>query len=307
MEITQLTMPPFNTTLVGVLKGVAAYFGLPHSDPMLFGASGHAFLINIHEQLCPSGPYCWNTTGFDRLIGNLGLRRADLGFFGPDSSVQDRSQVEAQLRSALDQGIPCALLNLENQLITGYDDTGFFTARPWAQNVNYPPARLSFGAWPELGAQFHINFYTFAQCPTAALTTRVLESLAYAVDLFRHPQQHHLPGYHTGPSAYAAWKTAVPEFGAGHGQWWNATVWWECRRMAAAYFTEIAGLTPAAAEPADALSHIYSEIADLLGQLRDKGLPAAEKITLLDRAASAEAVAIEKIIPLAAQLRGENA
>lgn len=120
MKITHLTMPPLNTTLIGVLKGAAAYFGLAHSDPMLFGASGHAFLINVHEQLCPSGPYCWNTAGFDRLIGNLGVRRTDLGFFGPDSRAQDRGQVEAQLRSALDQGIPCALLNLENQLITGY-------------------------------------------------------------------------------------------------------------------------------------------------------------------------------------------
>jgi hypothetical protein len=257
--------------------------------------------------LCPSGPYCWNTAGFERLIGNLGLRRADLGFFGPDSSAQDRSQVEAQLRSALDQGIPCALLNLENQLITGYDDTEFFTAQPWGPHMNYPPARLSFGAWPELGAQFHINFYTFAQCPTAALTTRALESLEYAVDLFHHPQQHSLPGYHIGPAAYAAWKTAVPEFGASHGQWWNATIWWECRRMAAAYFSELASLIPAAAEPATAQAHVYTEIAGLLGQLRDKGLPAADKIALLDRAAAAEAQAIELAGALAEQLRGMNA
>jgi hypothetical protein len=307
MEITALTMPPFNTTLIGVLKGVTAYYGLTHSDPLLFGASGHAFLINIHEQLCPSGPYCWKAAGFERLIGNLGLRRNDLGFFSPDSRPEDRNQVEAQLRAALDQGIPCALLNLENQLITGYDDAGFFTAQPWAPHMNFPPARLSFGAWPELGEQFHVNFYTFARCQAADLRTQVLDSLEYAVDLHRNPQQHSFPGYHIGPDAYACWKAAVSEHGASHGQWWNATVWWECRRMAAAYFTEIAGLIPAAAAPATALAHAYTEIADLLGQLRDKALPAADKIARLDRAAAVEAQAIELVAGLAAQLREMNA
>lgn len=303
MEITRLTMPPFSTTLIGVLKGVAAYFGLSHSDPMLFGASGHAFLINIHEQLCPSGPYCWNNSGFDRLIGNLGVQRADLGFFGPNNSAQERSQVEARLRSALDQDIPCALLNLENQLITGYDDTGFFTAQPWAPHVNFPPARLSFGTWQELGDQFHVNFFTFSQRTGADLRTQLLDSLDYAVELHWNPRRYRFPGYNIGPEAYACWKAALPEFGTSHGQWWNATVWSECRRMAASYFAEIASLFPAVAGPALSLGRSYAEIADLLSQLRDKELAAADKLVLLDRAAVAEAQTIERVPALAAQLR----
>ncbi|MBM4459076.1 MAG: hypothetical protein FJ011_15160 [Chloroflexi bacterium] len=77
--------------------------------------------------------------------------------------------------------------------------------------------------------------------------------------------------------------------------------------MAAAYFAEIAGLIPAADSAAAALARAYAEIADLLGRLRDKGLPAADKIALLDRAAAAETQAIDQITPLAAQLRGTNA
>ena len=57
--IPNLKMYPFETTLMGVLKGVADYFDIAVSDAWLFGGSGHAFLINIHEQLCPSGPYVW--------------------------------------------------------------------------------------------------------------------------------------------------------------------------------------------------------------------------------------------------------
>ena len=59
------------------------------------------------------------------------------------------------------------------------------------------------------------------------------------------------------------------------------------------------------AEPATALAHVYTGIAGLLGQLRDKGLPAADKIILLDRAAAAEAQATETVGALAAQLRNQ--
>jgi hypothetical protein len=63
MPLTNLAMPRYNTTMMGVLKGVLDYFALPTTDAYVFGVSGHAFLINIHNRLCPSGPYCWNSSG----------------------------------------------------------------------------------------------------------------------------------------------------------------------------------------------------------------------------------------------------
>jgi hypothetical protein len=84
--IPNLKMYPFNTTLMGVLKGVFEYFRIPVSDPWLFGGSGHAFLINIHEELCPSGPYVWNYKTFFELVRKLGIEMKDLGFFHPKST-----------------------------------------------------------------------------------------------------------------------------------------------------------------------------------------------------------------------------
>ena len=121
------------------------------------------------------------------MIGNLGLEMKDLGFFAPTSSGDDRRRVEHELREALDQGIPCSLLNLENQMITGCDDAGFFTTQPWAPRVDFPPARLSFGTWAELGGEFHVNFFTFGKRRRADDKIAVLESLDYAVDLHRNP------------------------------------------------------------------------------------------------------------------------
>lgn len=83
MQLENLNQPPYNTTFVGVIDGIAKYYGYRYDvsvlegkapkieitndafkyafcDPdraLLYGLSGHAFLINVHEGICPSGPY----------------------------------------------------------------------------------------------------------------------------------------------------------------------------------------------------------------------------------------------------------
>lgn len=121
--LSNLKMYPFNTTLMGMLKGVADFFGMAITDAWLFGGSGHAFLINIYEQLCPSGPYVWNYETFFKLVRNLGISIEDLGYFSAESKPDERGKVEQLLKGSIDAGIPCSLLNMENQLISGYDDT----------------------------------------------------------------------------------------------------------------------------------------------------------------------------------------
>jgi len=59
MQLGGLKQSPLNATLMGALHGAARYHRLDASLPFLYGASGLAFLMNVHEELCPSGPYCW--------------------------------------------------------------------------------------------------------------------------------------------------------------------------------------------------------------------------------------------------------
>jgi len=303
MKIDGLAMQPFSTTLMGVLKGVLDCFDVDLSAATVFGASGHAFLINIHKQLCPSGPYCWKYDGFNRLIGNLGVRMTDLGFYSPSNSADDRAAVEQKLRDALDAGRPCSLCNLENQTITGYDDEGLDTTQPWAPKMDFPPARLSFGNWQEFGDEFHVKFFTFEKTERTDERTTILDSLAYAVDLHRNPSTYNLDAYGIGPDAYANWKAAVAEYGSSHGNWWNATVWSECRAMASEYFTEIARTCADVSTPATDLAAAYAEIAATLGKLADKEMPPGEKTDLLDQVESKEAEAIDAVESLAASLK----
>ena len=255
VKLEKLAMPPFNTTLMGVVKGALDYHGNEVTAPAVFGASG---------------PYCWNREAASPLLRNLGLEMTDLGFFSPRSSPKYRAAVERHLRDALDNGTPCSLVNLENQLIAGYDDDGFLVLQPWAPKVDFPPARLTFGSWKELGDVFHVNF-----------------SRDYGV----------------GPDAYANWIDAAAKFGASHGNWWNATVWSECRQMASQYFGEIQRRYGDVAQAASELTGIYADIAGALGRLSDKKMAAAEKVSLLAETRDKEAAAITKVAALAASLR----
>ena len=296
--ITNLKMYPFETTLMGVLKGVADYFNVALNGAWLFGGSGHAFLINIHEQLCPSGPYCWDYENFFKLMKNLGISMKDLGFFSAESTPDERGRIEELLKQSIDAGNPCSLLNMENQLISGYTDTHFIVQKPWPKvDLPFTPETLTFQSWKELGNEIHINFFTFAKTKRADDETIIKESLSHAVDITQNPDRYRLEHYYVGLKAYDAWINAIKDgYGASHGNWWNGTVWRECREMASRYFSEIArkyqGKT---SKKATELSNQYKRLAQLLDKARDKKLADNEKIKTLQEAQKTEEFCINEI------------
>jgi hypothetical protein len=299
MNIANLQMASFNTTLMGVLRGVLDHDRTTVTTPMLYGGSGHAFLLNIHPELCPSGPYRWNFTPFQALVRNLGIEMTEIGSFQQDSPAE-RHRVEELLRRHLDSGVLCSLLNKEHQLITGYDDGGFLTAQPWPWNPNFPPLHLSYGTWAELGDEFYVRFYTLRRVATADEATIIRDSLAYALDLQQNPQRHTSEPYGAGSIGYARWIQAMQEgHGATHGAWWNAIVWAECRREASRYFSEIAARHEKSTKGiADQLAWHYGRIADLLQAVSEKSMETGHKARLLEEAARTEAEATPDIAQL---------
>jgi len=294
MQLENLRQAPFNCTMMGALRGALDYYGIAVSDGVLYGASGHAFVLNIHKELCPSGPYCWNPQPMDALLQNVGLRREPLGFFHPDITAEERTTVECRLRESLGAGAACMLLNMENQLITGWDDTGFLTAQPWP-GMDFPPKHPTFGTWAELGDGIHMDFHVLHRCEPADLRRAVTESLRYAVDLWRNPKAHTGEHYGMGPDGYANWSAAVEAgHGASHGNWWNGTVWAECRARAADYFREVAPLLPSGAE-AVGLAEEYAAIAGLLERCGSKELEAEAKVKLLAEAAEREGACVARV------------
>lgn len=148
-----------------------------------------------------------------------------------------------------------------------------------------------------------MNFYTIGKLKPADQTAAILDSLDYAVDLHANPSKHSRAGYGVGPEAYTNWINAVQEYGSSHGNWWNATVWSECRRMASEYFAEIQQRYERVSQSASELSGTFAAISNALARLSDKEMDAAEKVGLLRETKEKEAAAVEKVAALAARLR----
>lgn len=297
MELKNITVYPYNTTLIGVIKSVSEYFNYDYSDAMIFGGSGHAFIINLHNQLCPSGPYCWKYDGFLELLENLGILMQDLGFFHPQSTSEQREMIEQNLIEKIKNGLPCSLINLENQLILGYNKNHFQLGQPWGDKPELTPATLDFTTWNEFGDTYHVTFFAYNKKDRSDDLTIIADSLKYTIDLFENSKKYEFSeDYGVGLNAYDKWEKAIAEYGDSHGNWWNSMVWSECRKMASLYFTEIKSkLDDNLIGINTTLSKMYSETADLLKQIGSDKKDVDEKKEAIRKAKQNE---IECIIKL---------
>ena len=292
-KLENLKQPPFNTTLMGVIAGVSGYFGYDWPVETLFGTSGHAFMINIHKQLCPSGPYVWNDGLLSQNQRNAGIVRTGLGFFGPDSTAGQRAEVEAAVRQALNEGRPASLLNMENQLITGYDGKGLIVERIWECCPEIvTPSRLTYGSWEEFGGEIHVSFQTYDKCEPATPEKTLTDAIAFALAVQDRPEafdRTHDGMYATGSLAYDHWIDAVRQgHGAEHGNWWNGMVWSECREMAARYLMRAREPLAEGGKKLMEIAWKYHDVAAFLCAAKEKDLSDAAKTELLGKARKLE-------------------
>ena len=300
-----LTQPPCDTSLLGVALGAMAHYGLDATPHEAFALSGHAFVINIHEELCPSGPYCWNFRPALALLGNLGLRVEEIGTLSPAaSSAAQRAALEAAVRGALAEGAVCSLLCLDHQLILAQDGDGFATAQPWGSGVASTPARLAFGTWREYRAGPPVAFYKLtangASRPAEAAALQA--ALDFALDVWRRPAEYAEGRYGMGDAAYANWLGAIDAGRADeHGNWWNAVVWGECRERAGDYFQRIAAAElpgPVDREAARVLARQYRALAKLLYRASDKTAPAEDKRRIVGEARALDGDCVARLAAL---------
>ena len=293
-----LEQPPYHTTMMGVVKGALDYYGIARTPGEAFVLSGHALLMNVHEELCPSGPYLWRHDRFFELLANLGLAMRNAGSLTPTADPARRAALEERLRGALDTGVVCSLLNMEHQLLLGYDGDGFTLAQPWGPDRAMTPARLSFGSWREFRDGPPVTFFTLTTCPTRP-ESAVSDAMEFALDLWRHPERYTEAPYAVGAGAYDTWLHALDGgHGDGVGNWWNALVWAECRARAADYLQDLAGEDspePFADGAARWMAPRYRSVSDLLTRAADKTASAVEKRRLIAEARAVEASCIDRL------------
>ena len=276
-----LVQPSFDTSLLGVVKGAMSHLGVACTGAEAFFLSGHAFVINIHDELCPSGPYVWNWDGFFALLPNAGIRMTHLASLMPGAGVSERAQAEAKVREAMAEGAVCSLVNLDHQLILGHDEQGFLLAQPWSPNVDSTPARLTYGTWAECETGPPVTFFRLDACDVPS-EQPLEDALAYAIDLWEHPERHTNEPYAVSDGAYEKWLAALDGGPSDeHGNWWNAVVWAECRQHAAEQFAAIAQTStdeaPISPASAEWLAGKYRELERHLRAASEREAPAADK------------------------------
>jgi hypothetical protein len=290
MKLENYKTHQFNTTLMSVIKSVLEYFNYIYSDELIFGSTGHAFLINIHNRLCPSGPYCWKYEGFYKLLNGLGIDMQDLGFFHSQSTSKQRKIIEHILKEKIKNNLPCSLINLENQIIYGFNENHFLLGQQWKDEPEITPATLTYKTWKELGSNYHVTFFTYNKIEPADELTIIINSIRYAIDLNENSQKYELnKEYSIGLNAYDNWEKGIEEYGNSHGNWWNSIVWSECRKMASLYFAEISEkLNKNSKEINSSLSKRYLEISEILQQIGNNEININERINLIRKAKQIE-------------------
>lgn len=262
VKLQNLRWSPSWVSHLGCLKGCLDYLGVNLSNGWLYGGTGHAFVINVSEDVCPSGPTAWNTEMLHRLGNNLGYEVS--GLFGTrQGNLADlQRQAWQGARNAIDQGLPCYAWELqipEYYVVFGYDDAGYYYSGPGCDQGDGPKP------WQELGDTGIgiVELYWVKPAGAADDATVVREALAFALQHARSPEAWIGPRYRAGLAAYDNWIQAA-KMGAATaiGMSYNAVVWEECRRNGVAFLQEAKDrLQPGIAALFDEAIDHYSAVA----------------------------------------------
>lgn len=238
--IDELRWKPKWVTHLGCIKGCLDYLDIDVSDEWLFGATGHAFIINIdNEVVCPSGPTSWNTEMLFKLGKNIGYTTE-----GEFAKKSDNNFAEIQKlawknsKRAINEGLPCYGWELEvpeYYVVNGFDDKGYY----------YSGCLCDMGTgvkpWNELGNSEIGVLEMYRIGPTEPENDKktVKDALKFAIEYAKSPEQWIFPEYKAGVDGYDNWIKALENGKAdGHGMAYNSIVWYECRYYAVKFLKE---------------------------------------------------------------------
>lgn len=224
---------------LGCIKGCLNHLGISASDAWVYGASGHAFIINMHDEMCPSGPTAWNSEGMLKLVENVGCKIESVHSHKQAPDFEEKKKLAWEFtKQAIDAGFPCFGWELaipEYYVVYGYDDERYLFKGP-AMNPETKPK-----PWHELGEAETCVLYVSKVKPGQAKDDSVIvkEALAFAVEHASDPKKWTFPKYTTGPGAFDNWARALEsEEASGFGAAYNAQVWHECRHLAVEFLKE---------------------------------------------------------------------
>jgi hypothetical protein len=309
-KLENLKWSPRWVTHLGCIRGCLDYLGIRMTDGWLYGATGHAFLLNVQGNLCPSGATDWNGRRFLELGRNAGFRVEGIsGWKGKQDLPTLQEQARAFVKKSLAEGNPCYGWEMdmpEYYVIQDADDTGYYISGPGCDEGKGPVAWDSLGT-SEIGV---VEVRSVIPEEPSEDTTTVREALEFALDFASHPQEW-TDGW-TGLEAFSVWIRVVeiawaPAFGLAY----HTAVWTECRKWAVSFLEEAVerlSASPAAGSLGRALSeyrnvHLHLEIVKnnypfdqkLTMDPITQDARAAESVEALKKAQASERLGLEAL------------
>ncbi|MBN2379583.1 hypothetical protein JXM67_07255 [candidate division WOR-3 bacterium] len=232
-----LDWEPLWATHMGCIKGCVDFLNLGHSLPWVYGGSGHAFILNLPKDLCPSGPTAWEPEPFYRLGRNLGYEiktvhgHKDMGNF---PELQKEAWELTKL--AINAGSPCygwEFLYPEYYVIRGYDQNHYHFLGPGVDADTKPKLWMELGE-TDIGV---IDVHAVRSLAQAADDVTVVKgALEFALEYARTDKW---TSRGKGLEGYDNWIAAF-DSGKPHslGAAYNAAVWHECRQYAVEFLAE---------------------------------------------------------------------
>ena len=270
-KLENLRWSPKWVAHLGCIKGCLDYLGINVSEAWLYGGTGHAFVINLHEGVCPSGPTAWNTGRIFELSKNLGYVIDGVwGHKDQDGFAGLQEQAWEHVRQAIDQGRPCYGWELEIPefyVIYGYDETGYYYSGPGCEEGKGPKP------WREVGDTGigMLELYSVRPGEAADAAQTVKDALSFALKHAQNPKEWVFGGYRSGPEGFDNWVRALQEGKASDmGMRYNTGVWLECRKYAVGFLEEAKERLAGRADDLfdEALAH-YGAVAEGLGQVAE--------------------------------------
>ena len=233
-----INVNPLWSSYVTCLKAISDYCDLKYSTPWIYGGCGHAFILNVTADLCPSGPTAFSDRPMASLFRNLGIGLYGTIFDKHDPEF-DRKQKEAweMTCQAIDNNMPTFGWELgipEYGIIYGYDNENylFYDCQGKTQSRK----------WDTLG-KTDIGvvsiFSANSEDKTADINKILKDTFTFALEFSKHNKELTYPLYANGLKAYDVWIDALEKekynpFGLAY----NSAVWTECRTMAVEFLRE---------------------------------------------------------------------
>jgi hypothetical protein len=226
---------------LGSIKGCLEYLGDKSSMAWLFGITGYAFIINMHETVCPSSPTAWNTTFMTDLVENLGYKDEMIVAFKNQPDFENIQEIAwEKIRKAIDEGLPCYGWELkipEFYVVNGYNDNEYFYSGVESDMLtNNKP-------WNELGKSDIGVLELHIVKPNSAITDInkiIRDSLEFAIKHSKNPPELVFPKYKSGIEGFDNWINAIKENKANKfGFAYNTAVWNECRQYGVQFLEEV--------------------------------------------------------------------